>query len=410
VRTTRVCVAAFPYRRPPRLPNRNLENPPRFLNLDLQGRFSSYLDSTSAHNMRQVNQEYRCTIKDTGEHKTVFVRAGNIQNILAVLSTPDNGLDHASFEIKVFDSVVQEHFAQLCQYARKLKINFRGTQAPPDPDNEKVVVYCADQDAFTKTAVDTLVVLKGAPRLRSLYLDFDTDNRSVDVRQRSNIQRVFRCGLWSDDGLHALASVVDAPVLSRLYVNLSNNNLSDPHTHILSGLYLNQRKLHTLSLNLDHNQIGSGARALAWCGSGSGVTALHLSLKNNYQTDATSPPFYIGSDLYLLCFGVRHSPYLQKLYLDLTDTGVDRYSVMELATLRLSTLHLGLRLNPISAPESVRSMLDRMERSVPDLYCDLDQPAYPVVGIPHRDATGWSKGSFMDGFTPWNVGGPVTPY
>jgi hypothetical protein len=404
MRTTRVPVAAPPHRRPLR---GNREDPHNFLNLDLQGRFSSYLDSASAHIMRQVNQQYRFTVKETGEHKTVFVRAGNIQKILAVLSTPNNNLDRASFEIKVFDSVVQDHFARLCKYARKLKINFRRNHAPPDNDEVGVGVSGRDQDAFTRIAVAALVLLKGAPRLCSLCLDFDTDDRALEVPRGRDVRRMFRCSLGSDEALRALVGVVDAPVLSRLYVNLSNNALVDSHAHILSELYLGQRKLHTLSLNLDHNRIGSGARALAWVGRVSAVTTLHLSLKNNSTANAAVPPFCIGSDLYLLCFGIRHSPSLRKLYLDLTDTGVDRCSVAELATLRLSTLHIGLRSNSISDSEVVRSMLDRMQLSLPDLYCDLEQPSYPRA---YGNAPRWSKGSFMDGFPPWNDGGPGTAH
>jgi hypothetical protein len=94
---------------------------PRLFNAEVQREIASFLDRPlDVQNLNQTNLETRLEVRETGGNKHVCVTAANIKDILAVLAIPNNHLDYASFEIKVYDRMLHAYFPQFLQYVRRL--------------------------------------------------------------------------------------------------------------------------------------------------------------------------------------------------------------------------------------------------------------------------------------------------
>jgi hypothetical protein len=378
---------------------------------DLQNRVASYLDSASVHNLNRTCREWSHCGGDNGEHKHVHVTSANIGSILASLTGAadpnvrrvDKTLDRASFEIKVFDQGVQDRFVELCLYAQSLKINLRSIPRPIAVGNYGQIADILWL-SYNRIVQDTLWALRTAPRLRSLHLHF-----GIEWVQRYDPTSYDE--ILDQKSRTMLGELRYAPALSRLYINLANNQLSSEIVHILCRLQ-HSTTLNTLSLNLDDNSILHGTDAFGMLAGARNITTLHLSLRNlGSLHDSRDIEFHLSR-----MFGKFVNipvPSLQKLYLDLENSGLETQSLRLIATIRVPTLHLGLRSNRIgnskeNADEAI-SILSKLGRHVQELRCDIANPrGYPYINWALEDLAEdgyvppWSIGTFMNGFIPWN--------
>jgi hypothetical protein len=244
-----------------------------FLILDLEGRVGEYLPPADLENLNRLSRERWLTL--AGQHRPVFVNAENIESIVKAISNDTNTLKNATFEIRVFDGafIVQELFGDLCQHVSNLKINFRFKTSRLEQERmhkvrqrglshdfghrgHKPVITDDDERRFTGMVVRTLGVLKNAPGLLSLSLDFDTDEN----RMSFGIPRI-HMGI---DGFNALATLKDAPVLQSLHLDLCANDVDTDDVRALSELR-HSKTLQTVSVKLNANyNVGSvGAICLA---------------------------------------------------------------------------------------------------------------------------------------------------
>jgi hypothetical protein len=252
-----------------------------------------HVGDTGGSNPSQT--ERRFWVPSQGKDLHLLVTASNIGGLIdRNMESGFKHLYHASFEIKEFDAGVRERFAELCQYVRKLKISFRsrGTNTRPYLDLD-----------FNRLVIRTLDILRTAPQLSSLYLDFHTDGTTTPW--------VPRIGMWVAVA-GALARLKEAPKLSRLYVDLTSNNIHSAHVQELIGLYESQT-IHTLSLTLAGNRGITEHCVLALSNLENATTlrTFHLDLFGDYPNvrRLTDP------GLKQVCKNIMRSPCPQKLYL-----------------------------------------------------------------------------------------------
>jgi hypothetical protein len=378
---------------------------------EVQDEISSFLDSASVQSLNHTNREWRHCRGDNGEHKHVHVTSANIGSILESFTNPPDPnirwdhtrLDRASFEIRVFDKGVRDRFAELCRYARRLKINFRMIPT----ECLKTWSVWSPVEMYNRIVEETLSVLKTAPRLLSLHLHFGIEVRRQQASDMPYVRHTPGELLLYDSSIRMISDLWAAPALSRLYINLANNELSHRVVEVLC-LLRHSVTLNVLSINLDDNHrdlLGSIQKlgGLAFYGN---LGTLHLSLRNfqplkrsalverhfGWMFDAFSPPF-------------RHSP--PKLYLDLENNSLTTQSLRGIASIRAPTLHF--RLGSFDdtnehIDEAIR-ILNELGTHVHDLMCHLVNPhsdwvmgRLAQVGI----VPPWSVGTFMDGFVHWN--------
>jgi hypothetical protein len=311
------------------------------------------------------------------KHQHIYIHAGNIDALVdRHLSTPNNDLNHASFEIKVFDAGVQARFSDLCLYVRKLKIKFRpkGPTARPTLDLD-----------FNPLVLRTLALLRVAPRLSSLCLDFDTDD-AVTVGFP-------RIGMWVAVA-RALARLKEAPALSRLYVDLTCNSIHSEHVQELIGLY-ESRTMHTLSLTLAGNRdiCEPCVLALSNLENAKALRTLRLDLFGDHPNVRR----LTDQGLKQLCENIMRGPCLQKVYLGLTGGLIAPLAagIVALAALKLDTLHINLDLNRIEMNH--RRILIELKHWTTEVIRDVKYiiPATMDDGLP------WDNG-FLQGFLGWN--------
>jgi hypothetical protein len=363
-------------------------------------------------NLNQANSEWRYCRGDNGEHKHVHVTSANIGSILESFTRPPDPnfrddtrlrLDHASFEIRVFDRGVRERIAELCQYARRLKINFRTI---PTEYLDTWLSEPKRDEKYNRIVRETLSVLKTAPRLLSLHLHFGIEVRRIWMMGQPYVRHRPICPeLLDDQCLTMLGGLWAAPALSRLYINLANNKLG--HSVVVHLVSLrHSATLNVLSINLDdnhpdllHNISDFGDLTFA-----TNIGTLHLSLRN--FKPLREPSIHVEREFVRMLGDFRNAgPSLQKLYLNLENNGLTEQSLREIARIRVPTLHLGLGFNTYGERDENRDRAIRILNDLGgnvELICDLADPYICLrlaqVGI----VPPWSVGTFMDGFIHWN--------
>jgi hypothetical protein len=351
--------------------------PNTLLNNDLVCEIGEFLGESKLHH---TSQQFR-DVPRLGAHLIIYIYAYNIDKIIGVLESATNTLDHASFEIKIFDAFVQSRLAQLCSHTRKLKINFRTSldvhtvhvnyvrqlQSHHDYINGPRLDREADQ-ALTTTVCKTIEILKqSAKKLASLSLDFATAD---------NVPGAYRPKIGAD-GLLKLLELKDFENLSRLYIDLSNNYSpvsSDPWpNHFfdfmsrIDQLY-GSATIHTLSLVLFGN-----LRLTEHCYPvGNLMNSTLKSLHVDY--DRLDCPYYPGIAGF---FGdISRSNHLKELYLNLRGCIPDAEmtdAISLLDGLNLDVFHTHMNsLIPVGRLLVIR-----------------EDPLDP---------------GFMEGFTPWHAG------
>jgi hypothetical protein len=288
---------------------------------DTLRRTGDFLDESNLHTFAHLSTQFRDAIWSPlrGQTLHIFVTAANIDQIIEVVTSSNNTLDHASFEIKVFDPVVQARFEVLSLHVRKLKINFRAKG-----------VHTVDY-GFPDTVVRALDILRRSPWLASLYLNFHTSGEDplYDGYFYGNNPdgRWFWSGPYTKGrvprleigtrAFRALAMLKEAPNLRRLYIDLSANNVRADSVSILAELYAS-KTIHTLSLKLNNNpHIGLlGAFPLTRLQHALPLKSLHLGLFN-IMTEEVHAQMKTDPRTDDLWRAVGDNPSLEKLYLEL---------------------------------------------------------------------------------------------
>jgi hypothetical protein len=349
-----------------------------------------------------------------GEHRHIFVHDGNIVRIIKAISSVPNNLDHATFEIKVFSSRVQTHLQELSQYTRKLKIHFRyWEEAEVVAGHYRFVNIPLRQETFVDLMEKTISILKRAPVLYSLYLDFNNSTTTL-------AWAFIPC--MGIRGVRALSELKNARILSRLYLDLAGHRFlsttSDKHdidgtaAGVLSELYESET-LCTISLQLsnewqlglnnEHSSPKLGVLELTKLENANRLTSLHLGLSGVLRCPRipwTAANVIRNEALVAeMCRTLTHSPSLRKLYLDLSESGIGGtdggYGVTKtLAALDLHTLHIDLGMNRIGAAGIAVLNETVNTGKFKELRCDLPPTPNQYIG----------KSGFMDKSVRWNEG------
>jgi hypothetical protein len=355
------------------------------------------LDGSNLHTFSHLSTQFHNGVWHplAGQHLHIFVNAANIDRIIEVITSGNNTLDHASFEIRVFDPVVQARFEDLCLHVRKLKINFRAKSINPNIPWEEI----SPDRRFPDVVARALECLGRSPLLASLYLDFHTSEDSGSVSHHN------QDGLWVHPSIYgrvprveigvraflALAKLKDAKNLRRLYIDLTANRVRSVHVSMLAELYTSTT-IHTLSLKLNNNpHIGFlGVFPLTRLKKAHTLKSLHLGLFDIMTEFAhvlmkTDPR---TDDLWL---AVRDNPSLEKLYLEL------EYS-------RGKPFRGGL-LNEENLNVPIVKLILRYGTVIPDFAGTCTTAG---IGCDHVVKSRYNpyktEADFLRGFTQWNDG------
>jgi hypothetical protein len=296
-----------------------------FLNHNVRGDVREFLQPEDFANLRLASRDV--WVDDDGH-------LGGNAHIMCILDDRVDGMIHrmrmceindgwdlARFEIPILNGAIQRRFDDICQYARNLKINLRSSvvprfifnDAPPD-------ITAVEQVEFERVTMRALALLKAAPKLRSLELDFYTDQKGW----ASDCTRIPRAEMTSQV-IQVLSMLKHAPALCELCINLRANFTSDYDVATLASLQ-ECNTLHTLILEfgVDHGIGPQGLSAIGKLGRSPTLRDLRLGFKDglkkiNYDMSQSNPRKWDDASVECLCNELAKSVALETITIDFND-------------------------------------------------------------------------------------------